>query len=256
MKLSMLIAAFTLCLSLSAAAQTPAQKGLEIAVLCDKANSGFQSEKGEMTMALINAQGDVTNRKLTIEVLEDDDGDKSRSTFVWPADVKGTKLLTWTHKRSDDDQWLYLPAVKRVKRITSSNKSGSFMGSEFAYEDFGSQEVEKYTYELLEEGKHAGRDVWVLARVPVDKGSGYTRQVVWMDKEYKNPLRIDFYDRKRELLKTATFGDYQRYGNLWRANRIEMNNVQTKKRSIITWTARRLKADLSAELFRSESLEN
>ena len=109
-----------------------------------------------MTLELINAHGDVTKRKMVMEVLEGtDDGDKSRSVFEWPADVKGTKLLTWTHKKGDDDRWLYLPAVKRVKRISSSNKSGSFMGSEFAYEDFSSQEVEKYTYKLLDEPKQA-----------------------------------------------------------------------------------------------------
>ena len=90
----------------------------------------------------------------------------------------------------------------------------------------------------------------------MDKNSGYTRQVVWMDKEYKNPLRVDYYDRKRELLKTALFSEYQRFGALFRANKIEMSNVQTKKRSLITWTARRLDAGLEPSLFKSESLEN
>jgi hypothetical protein len=256
-QLSRLVLALGLLLSVPALAQTPEQRGLEIARLADEANAGFKGEKAEIAMELVNAHGDVTNRKLTIEVLEGaGDGDKSRSTFTWPADVKGTRLLTWTHKQGDDDQWLYLPAVKRVKRIASSNRSGSFMGSEFAYEDFGSQEVEKYTYKLLEEPKYEGRDVWLLERYPTDKSSGYTRQVVWMDKEYKNPLRIDYYDRKRELLKTATFGEYKKYGALYRANRIEMNNVQTKKRSVITWTSRRLEVELQANLFRSEGLEN
>jgi hypothetical protein len=244
-------------LSLSASAQGPEQHGLDVAVLCDKANEGFKGEKGELSMQLINAHGDVTSRKLTLEVLEGaGEGDKSRSTFTWPADVKGTRLLTWAHKQGDDDQWLYLPAIKRVKRIASSNKSGSFMGSEFSYEDFGSQEVEKFTYKLLEEPKYEGRDAWLLERYPVDKSSGYTRQVVWMDKEYKQPVRIDYYDRKRELLKTAVFGEFKKYGKLYRSNKIEMSNVQTKKRSIITWSERRLDVELQANLFRSEGLEN
>ncbi|MET0411761.1 MAG: outer membrane lipoprotein-sorting protein [Polyangiaceae bacterium] len=244
-------------LSLTAAADSPEQRGLAVAVLCDKANEGFKSEKGELSMQLINAHGDVTNRKLTLEVLEGEgEGDKSRSTFTWPADVKGTRLLTWAHKQGDDDQWLYLPAIKRVKRIASSNKSGSFMGSEFSYEDFGSQEVEKFTYKLLEEPKHEGRDAWLLERYPVDKTSGYTRQVVWMDKEYKQPVRIDYYDRKRELLKTAVFGEFKKYGKQYRSNKIEMSNVQTKKRSVIIWSERRLDVELQANLFRSEGLEN
>lgn len=240
----------------SSAGQGPEQRGLAVAVLCDKANEGYKSEKGELSMQLINAHGDVTSRKLTLEVLEESEGDKSRSTFTWPADVKGTRLLTWSHKRGDDDQWLYLPAIKRVKRIASSNKSGSFMGSEFSYEDFGSQEVEKFTYKLLEEPKYEGRDTWLLERYPVDKTSGYTRQVVWMDKEYKLPVRIDYYDRKRELLKTAVFGEFKKYGKLYRSNKIEMSNVQTKKRSIIGWTERRLDVELQPSSFRSEGLEN
>jgi hypothetical protein len=256
-RITWLVLALVVFFSLSVLADTPEQRGLDVAVKADKANSGFKSEKGELSMQLINAHGDVTNRKLTIEVLEgSDDGDKSRSTFTWPADVKGTRLLTWAHKRGDDDQWLYLPAVKRVKRIASSNKSGSFMGSEFSYEDFGSQEVEKYSYKLIEEPKYEGRDVWLVERYPVDGSSGYTRQVVWMDKEYKLPVRIDYYDRKRELLKTAVFSDFKKYGSQYRSNKVEMSNVQTKKRSIITWTERRLDVDLQANLFKSEGLEN
>ncbi len=255
----MKVKSFFLVLALAAPAalaQTPEQKGLEIAVRADKAQSGFVSEKAEMTMDLINAHGDVTSRKMLMTILEGtDDGDKSRSEFLWPADVKGTKLLTWTHKQGDDDQWLYLPAVKRIKRIASSNKSGSFMGSEFAFEDLGGQEVEKYTYKFIDEVAEQGRDCWRFERYPVDKNSGYKRQVVWMDKEYNSPLRIDYYDRKDELLKIATFGGYQKFGNLWRIGKIEMANVQTKKKSVISWAKRQLGVAIDAALFKSDSLE-
>lgn len=247
---------FVLFFSAFINAQTPEQKGLQIAVAADKANSGWKTESSELSMELINAHGDTTSRKMAIYALEGtDDGDKSRSEFSWPADVKGTKLLTWTHKTADDDQWLYLPAVKRVKRIASANKSGAFMGSEFAFEDLGGQEVEKYTYKFIAELKEQNRDCWQVERFPVDKHSGYSRQVVWMDKEYNSPLRIDYYDRKNELLKTATFSNYQKFSNLWRIGKIEMNNVQTKKKSIITWQNRKLGQTIDTTLFRSESLE-
>jgi hypothetical protein len=124
------------------AADDAAAKGLAVARKADEVNQGFLGEKATLTLELINAHGDVTKRKMAMDVMEGtNDGDKSRSVFEWPADVKGTKLLTWTHKKGDDDRWLYLPAVKRIKRISSSNKAGSFMGSEFAYEDLGGQEV-------------------------------------------------------------------------------------------------------------------
>jgi hypothetical protein len=239
-----------------AGASTPAEQGLAIAQRADKANQGFVAERSRLTMELVNAHGDVTTRRMVIETLEGkDDGDRSRAVFEWPADVKGTKMLTFTHKRGDDDQWLYLPAVKRVKRISSNNKSGSFMGSEFAYEDLASAEVEKFSYKLLAEPALEGRACWQIERIPVDKNSGYGRQVMWMDKEYLNPLRIEYYDRKNELLKTAAFSGYRKHGQLWRFGKIEMNNVQTKKRSLLTWNERQLGAKLEPAAFDSAALE-
>lgn len=243
------------------AADDAAGKGLAIATRADKANQGFVGEKSSMTLELINAHGDVTKRKMAMEILEgSSDGDRSRSIFEWPADVKGTKLLTWTHKKGDDDRWLYLPAVKRIKRITSSNKSGSFMGSEFAYEDMSSQEVEKYTYKLLDEPtvttKDGNRNTWRIERYPVDKESGYARQVVWMDKEFMNPVKIEYYDRKNELLKVAVFEAYKKIGKHWRFGTIRMDNVQTKKKSVLTWENRQLGVKLPPESFDSARLED
>jgi hypothetical protein len=244
-------------LTIPVRAQDPAAAGLAIAMKTDKANQGFVSEKASVNLDLINAHGDVTKRRLTIETLEGtDDGDKSLSVFEWPADVKGTKLLTFTHKKADDDRWLYLPAVKRTKRIAGSAKSGSFMGSEFAYEDLAGQEVEKFTYKLLGEPKHGGRDAWQMERVPVDKESGYARQVVVIDKEYMNPLRIEYFDRKNELLKVATFESYKKFGKFWRFAVIRMDNLQTKKKSVLTWENRQLGMKLPSEGFDSARLED
>lgn len=241
----------------SQAADDAVAKGLAVARQSDQANQGFVGEKSSVTLELINAHGDVTKRKMAMEILEGtDDGDKSRSIFEWPADVKGTKLLTWTHKKNDDDRWLYLPAVKRIKRISSSNKSGSFMGSEFAYEDMSSQEVEKYNYKLLDEPKLGARATWRTERYPVDKESGYARQVVWMDKEYMNPLKIEYYDRKNELLKVAHFESYKKIGKLWRFHVIRMENLQTRKKSVLTWDNRQLGLKLPPEIFDSSRLED
>jgi hypothetical protein len=238
-------------------AESPEAKGLRLAREADGANNGFRTEKSTLTMELINAHGETTSRKMVLEIVEvDGDGDRSKSTFEWPADVKGSKMLTWTHKRGDDDQWLFLPEIKRVKRISSNNKSGSFMGSEFAYEDLNSQEVEKFTYRWLAEVKEQGRDCHQIERVPVDKNSGYKRQVLWMDKEYHQPIRIDYYDRKNELLKTAMFSKHTKHGKLWRIGRIEVANVQTRKKSILTWEHRQVGTALDPATFESASLED
>ena len=122
-------------------AETAEDKGMSIAVESDKRDTGFSDQTANMVMELRNKQGDVSTRTIRIKTLEvTGDGDKSMSIFDKPADVKGTAFLTYSHAIKPDEQWLYLPALKRVKRINSKNKSGPFMGSEFAYEDLASQE--------------------------------------------------------------------------------------------------------------------
>lgn len=142
------------------AAESASEKGLRIVNEIKKHNDGFIGESSTMKLILINAFGDRVVREMKGKILEvEKDGDKSLIEFFNPKDVKGTKMLTWSHKDKDDDQWLYLPSVRRVKRISSRNKSSSFMGSEFSYEDLGSQEISKYTYEFLKDAKEAGKDV-------------------------------------------------------------------------------------------------
>lgn len=234
---------------------TPEERGLEIAKKSDAAQEGFKGESSIMKMVLINDHGDRVERKMESKVREvDSDGDMSITEFNWPADVKGTKMLTHTHKKGDDDQWLYLPSVKRTKRISSSNKSGSFMGSEFAFEDLGSQEVEKFNYKYLRDETLEGRKTWVLERFPLTD-SGYTKQVLWMDQEYLLPVKIEYYDRKKELLKTANFGQFKKFGKFWRANEIKMVNVQTGKQSIITWDKRELNKTFPEREFQSVNLK-
>lgn len=220
-----------------AAAQSPEDKGLAIAVEADRRDTGFNDSTSDLQMILRNKQGQESERQLRSKTLEvDGDGDKSLTIFDHPADVKGTALLTFSHKTGNDDQWLYLPALKRVKRIASNNKSGPFMGSEFAYEDISSQEVEKYTYKYLRDEDYEGQAVYVFERYPVDKKSGYTRQVVWMDKEHFRDLKIEYYDRKDSLLKTLTNTGYQQYlDQFWRASEMFMNNHQTGKSTTLTW---------------------
>ena len=111
------------------------------------------------------------------------------------------------------------------------------MGSEFAFEDMSSQEVDKYTYKWLRDEQLDGKDVYVIERVPVDKHSGYTRQIVWGDREIYHPLKVEFYDRKNALLKTLVLFDYKQYlGKYWRPDRMEMTNHQNGKSTTLLFT--------------------
>ena len=153
-------------------------KGLEIAKEADRRDQGFGDSKSKMVMTLRNKRGQESKRELEIRTLEvKDDGDKSMTVFYTPRDVRGTALLTFSHGVDPDEQWLYLPALRRVKRIASNNQSGPFMGSEFAYEDLASQEVDKYKYKYLKDEKLDGVDCFVMEQYPVRKDSGYTKLV-------------------------------------------------------------------------------
>ena len=246
-----------LSLPFSALAQTAAERGLQIAVEADRRDNGFHDSTASMEMILRNRQGEESTREIRVRTLEEhDDGDKSLTTFDEPADVKGTNFLSFTHKSGPDDQWLYLPALKRVKRISSRNKSGPFMGSEFAYEDISSQEVEKYTYKYLDDESYNGLDCFVVERYPVDKHSGYSRQVVWFDKQEYRPQKIVFYDRKNAKLKTLTFKDYHRYlDKYWRAGEMFMQNHQTGKSTSLVWSGYRFQTGLTERDFDRNSLK-
>ncbi len=243
--------------AVGATAETAEEKGLAIAREVDQRDSGWGDFQAHMDMLLRNRHGEESLRKMRIKSLEvKDDGDKTLIVFDEPRDVKGTALLTFSHKVKDDDQWLYLPALKRVKRIASRNKSGPFMGSEFAYEDLASQEVEKYTYKYLRDDLLDGTPVFVIERYPVSRYSGYKRQVVWVDKQRYIPLKIEYYDRKNSLLKTLTFEGYRKYlDQYWRADRMFMQNHQTGKSTLLTWKDYRFRTGLKDSDFTRNSLK-
>jgi hypothetical protein len=240
-----------------AAAQSAEDKGLAIAVEADRRDSGFSDSSAELEMILRNRQGEESLRELRSLTLEvTGDGDKTLTMFDQPADVKGTALLTFSHKTGNDDQWLYLPALKRVKRIASNNKSGPFMGSEFAYEDISSQEVEKYTYKYLRDEDFDGQAAYVIERYPVDENSGYTRQLVWLDQAHFRNLKIDYYDRKDSPLKTLTPTGYQQYlDKFWRANEMFMENHQTGKSTRLIWENFQFGTGLSERDFDQNALK-
>ena len=233
------------------------EKGLAIAQEADKRDQGFTAYTSDIKMVLKNRQGQESVREIRSKTLEvEGDGDKSLTIFDKPRDVKGTALLSFTHKEGADDQWLYLPALKRVKRISSNNKSGPFMGSEFAYEDITSQEVEKYTYKFIRDDKLGDIDVFVFERYPTDKKSGYTRQIVWMDKAEYIARKIEFFDRKDSQLKTLVFKDYNQYKDkFWRAGEMFMENHQTGKSTSLMQSNYNFEVELNDRDFDKNSLK-
>jgi len=218
-------------------ALTPEERGLQIVQEVDRRDIGFGDSQSDLKMILRNRNGDESVRILNMKILEvEGDGDKSLSVFSKPRDIKGTAFLSFTHALVPDEQWLYLPALKRVKRISSSNKSGPYLGSEFAFEDLSSFEVTKYKYKYLRDEVFNGIDCFVIELYPQYKHSGYTRQITWVDKERYIPLKTDYYDRKDALLKTLENKDYKQYlDQYWRNDEMLMVNHQNGKSTVLLW---------------------
>lgn len=232
------------------------ERGLKIAREADRRDTGWQDYRAAMKMVLRNRFGQESSRSMNVKGMEGKgDGDRTLTVFQSPGDVKGTAFLSFSHKRGPDDQWLYLPSVKRVKRIASNNKSGPFMGSEFAYEDITSQEVEKYNYKYVREAKVNETQCYTVERIPVSPESGYSKQVAYYDSEHYRPQKIEYFDRKGSLLKTLTYRDYHLYaGKFWRAHRMEMINHQTGKSTNLLWEMYKFRVGLTSRQFDKNSL--
>ncbi len=246
-----------LLIALPSIAETDTEKGLAIAVEADLRGTGFIDTTVDMKMTLTNRNGDVSIRKIRSRTLEmENDGDKGLTIFDMPADVRGTAMLTFSHRQGNDDQWLYLPALKRVKRISATNKSRPFMGSEFAYEDLGSQELPKYSYRWLRDEELNGQQMFVVERIPNYKKSGYTRMVSWIDKKEYRPFKVEYYDRKSSHLKTLTLDNYKQYKKrFWRSSRLEMTNHQNGKASLLEFSNYKFQTGLKDRDFNKNSLK-
>ena len=240
-------------------AQSPEEKGFAVAARNDRSDRGFTDSKVSMKMILRNAAGQESTRTLTLNTLEVPDeqvGDKSMIVFNSPADINGTALLSHAKILDADDQWLYLPALKRVKRISSVNKSGPFVGSEFAFEDFTALELNKYDYRYLKEESCGDMTCDVVERKPRYEHSGYSRQVAWIDRKDHQVRKVDFYNRRGDLLKTLEQKNWKHYdGKYWRAHLLAMRNYLTGKSTDLVFGEFKFQSGLSERDFVKNTLK-
>lgn len=235
------------------------QRGYEISARSDGADTGFADSQVNVTMHLRNAAGQETTREMTFTTLErenTDVGDKSLVVFSTPRDVEGTALLSHAKILEPDDQWLFLPALGRVRRISSANKSGPFVGSEFAFEDFTALELNKYEYAWIGEEEIDGLAVDVVERFPRYDNSGYTLQVSYIDRDIYQVRRVEFFDRRGGLLKILDLTDYREYKDgIWRAHKLSMVNQKTGKSTDLIYSDYRFNAGLSDGDFNRAALD-
>lgn len=244
-------------LAAPAMAETAAEKGLRIAKSVEAGESGFNDHAADGEMILATAGGNTATRRFDTRTVDTGPGSsRSLLIFRWPGDIDKTTLLTHSYDGKTDDQWLYLPAVGQVRRISSSARSGSFVGSEFAYEDMADQDVEAFTYLWInDEGcPGEGGTCHVVDRRPKER-SGYSVQRVWVDTADTRIRRIAYFDRRGAHLKTLDVMGYRQYqGQYWRPNRMVMTNHLTGKRTTLTWTNHRFNVGANPNEFTTNAL--
>jgi len=255
-----IIISLVLFLSTSVFAQTEEQKGFNISARSDRSDRGFGDSQVDLKMILRNAAGKESIRTLvlkTLEVPDENEGDKSIIIFDSPSDISGTAMLSHAKILDADNQWLYLPALKRIKRISSVNKSGPFVGSEFAFEDLTASELKKYKYKFAGVDTCGTLECDKVERYPQYEYSGYTRQIVWIDRDVYQIRKIKFYERRGDLLKTLNISDYKKYpGNIWRAQHFVMKNHQTGKSTELIYSDYKFKTGLKDNNFQKSDLRS
>jgi outer membrane lipoprotein-sorting protein len=240
-------------------AETPEERGLAIARKARELDSGFGDVQASFSMILRDESGRTAERAVRMKRLETvNDGNKTLVIFDLPKDIAGTAFLAFTHRSGPDEQWLYLPALKRVKRIALNNISSPFMGSEFSYEDIASQELEKYRFKFLSESAcpDGVAQCFINEQTPLNENSGYSRLMVWIHSRFYRTEKVEFYDRNNELLKVLTNSDYRQYlERYWRPGKMDMKNIQTERRTELIWGEYRFKTGLTDRDFDQNSLQ-
>ncbi|MFT3836045.1 MAG: outer membrane lipoprotein-sorting protein [Myxococcaceae bacterium] len=237
---------------------TPQEQGRLLAGELGARNAGYHDLSADVEMVLSDASGSEAKRAFHLKVLErpaPTEGDRSLIVFDSPADVKGTAVLSHAQVDADDEQWVYLPQSRRTKRVSGSNRTGAFLGSEFTFEDLTGNDGRKYEWTAGARKACGDSNCVELTAVPKDPESGYSKRVLLVDATELRIHSIAFYDRRGALLKTLTYGDYHKLsGRFWRSHQWTMKNEQTGKSTVLRFVGMKLSSGLTASDFASAKL--
>ncbi|MBL8028041.1 MAG: outer membrane lipoprotein-sorting protein [Fibrobacteres bacterium] len=192
-----------------------------------------KDQQGVLTMSLINSKNEQRVREIKQFISNKETVEKKLMFFISPADVRNTSFMNWSYVNTgkDDDQWIYLPALKKTKRISSEGKSDYFMGSDFTYDDLGDRQPEEDEHTLVREEQINNINCYVVKSTPRDKGYLYSSTVSWIDKEKWVGVKKEFYDEDGKHLKTLTVKESKKMGGFWMIVISEMHNVQKNHRT-------------------------
>ena len=204
-----------------------------------------------LTMTLTNKSGQTRVRKIQQYTKQIGDVEKSIMFFLSPADVKNTSFMNWSYDDDNkaDDQWIYLPALKKVKRISSDSKSDYFMGSDFTYDDLGDRKLDADKHKLLREETVNGVKCYVVESVSKDEDYMYSKTITWIRKDNFVGMKKEFYDEDGELLKILTIKKVEKISGFWIITQSEMKNIQKNHKTTIQLTNVKINTGVPASKF-------
>lgn len=239
--------------------------GMSVDAIVTKVDTRDDGDNGVGTMKMILIDKNKNQRVRDMKKYSKDFGEDIYSAifFLSPSDVKNTAFLTYDYDdgAKDDDQWLYLPALKKSKRIASSDKSSSFMGSDFSYSDMTSRDIKDYNYKLVKESKVGSQKVWIIESIPktqeVIDETGYTKSYIFVNQDNFVVVRALHYlvDGKRKYMDVKKL---EKIDGIWVATEIEMKTKkgkQTLHTTILQFNDVKFNQDLSEKFFTVRQIE-
>ncbi|NKB77034.1 MAG: outer membrane lipoprotein-sorting protein [Gammaproteobacteria bacterium] len=219
-------------------------------------------EFSQKKMTLESAKGKVKHRRMINYTRSlENQGNKTLLKFLEPTTIHNVGLLTWEQADpKEDDQWLYLPASKKIKRISGGGKSNSFMGTDFSFEDMRPENLQTHEYEILGEEDIDGLKYWLVQALPTTrkekKASGYSKRIFWVRQDIYFTVKVEFYDRKKRLSKIGLYTDLEEVADgVWRSNVVSMENIKRKTRTSLITNQRDLVTPLSDAVFGTQALK-
>ncbi|MCE2615828.1 outer membrane lipoprotein-sorting protein [Phocaeicola oris] len=252
-RISMMMMALTVAFSAQAADLT----GRDIMQKVKNRADG-DTRYATVEMTLIQKSGHKRVRKLESWAMDIGEDTKKIMFFTYPGDVKGTGFLTWDYDNVNkvDDKWLYLPAMKKTRRISGkSSKTDYFMGSDFTYDDMSTRSVDEETHSLLREEVMSGQKCWVIQSVPKDKGEIYSKRITWIRQDCLMVIKADYYDKLDKLHRQLTISNIDKVQGFWTMHLMQMENVQTGHKTIIRMNNQKFDIKVSPNLFTVSKLE-
>ncbi|HPO49198.1 MAG TPA: outer membrane lipoprotein-sorting protein [Spirochaetota bacterium] len=230
------------------------EKGEEIARKnkdLKKSNDSYS----EADMVLIDKKGGQKKRKLVMFSKETKEGRNSFTEFLEPADVKGTKFLTIARK-GDDEQRLWLPALKKTRLISSSSKDGKFMGSDLSYYDMEDRDFDDFNYKYVKDDKYQDKDCFVIETTPKDKSAPYSKSLMWISKENYFTYKIEAYDKKDDkLLKTIVFVEIKIIDGIIIPTKTVVDNAKEGTKTLLAMSNMKVNSNIKDTVFSVQNLE-